>query len=155
MLNFYYPRHCYSSLLLLLSDNGFYSAGSHHGCYCHFCRRSAHGGHNAARSLSIITENSNPALIFWTYNPTGWFQLAEAELWATHYNLEDSTCYIVILWALSQEVLSPTDVPDAYLQLHQALISPYSLNYNTVFQSWAHRSLKSLFRSSLLSEPSF
>jgi hypothetical protein len=88
-------------------------------------------------ALSAASRKTVNLPTFWTHNPAGWFQLAEAELLAAHYNLEDRTCYVTILRALSQEVLlsvhdltgrlSAADVPDAYLQLKQALITRYSL----------------------------
>ena len=88
-------------------------------------------------ALSAASRKTVTLPTFWTHNPSGWFQLAEAELLAAHYSLEDRTCYVTILRALSQEVLlsvhdltsrlSAADVPDAYLQLKQALITRYSL----------------------------
>jgi len=88
-------------------------------------------------ALSAASRKTVNLPSFWTHNPTGWFQLAEAELLAAHYTLEDRACYVTILRALPQEVLlsvhditgrlSAADIPDAYLQLKQTLISRYSL----------------------------
>jgi len=57
----------------------------------------------AAAAVQQMAATMQPALLaafrktvnlpsFWTHNPTGWFQLAEAELLAAHYTLEDRAC---------------------------------------------------------------
>ena len=89
-------------------------------------------------ALSAASRRAVTLPAFWQHNPAGWFQLAEAELLAANYTLEDRACYVTILRALPQEVLlsvhdltgrlaATADVPDAYLQLKQALITRYSL----------------------------
>ena len=45
-------------------------------------------------TLSSAMQKSTTLPPFWPHNPTGWFQLAEAEMAAAHYPPEAHSCYI-------------------------------------------------------------